>query len=90
MQFVISITDPKKLAGISAARERYNDDLPEQYETVTLKEEVPASKESTGEPAVTERRAITPKPGMLDDAQYVQFVMEKAAESYAKQYEVAG
>ena len=57
-KFTITITDPGQLAGIAAARERYNAD----------------NAETEGfEPIAT-------------DADYVQFVMEGAAGSYATQY----
>ncbi len=81
MKFTGEITDPDKLAGITHARERYNADLPEQMHEVEV---TPADGDT---PAVTEQRAIVPKPGTLaTDAEYVQYVMDKAAESYAKQY----
>lgn len=52
--FTVTITDPDKLAGIAAARARYNEDNPD---------------------------------GPLEtDEDYVQFVMERAAASYARQY----
>lgn len=54
MTFTVEITDPEKLAGITRAREAYNEAHPDApFET---------------------------------DAEYVQFVMESAAESYARQY----
>jgi hypothetical protein len=70
MQFTIDIPDPAKLAGITFAREAYNAALPEEYVEVE-----------------GARVAVTPKPGTLaTDAEYVQFVMDKAAESYARQH----
>lgn len=54
--FIITITDPADIAGITAAREAYNTGLDED-----------------GVPFDTN-----------DD--YVQFVMSRAARSYAKQY----
>lgn len=57
MEFIVTITDPKHLAGITAAREAYNaapnPNGPQRFET---------------------------------DAEYVQFVMERAAASYARQH----
>jgi hypothetical protein len=79
MKFTVSITDPAKLAGIAAAREAYNAALPDEFE------DVPVEGGAEGE---TERKAIEPKPGTLaTDDDYVQFVMDRAAESYAKQYQ---
>lgn len=70
MQFTVDITDPKQIAAITAAREAYNAGLPEQTRQVG---------------AVTE--PVTPKPGTLaTDAEYVQFVMASAADSYTKQF----
>lgn len=69
-KFTIDITGASKLAGITAAREKYNESLPA---TVT---------EGEGEAAVE-----VPNPALIaTDAAYVQFVMDKAAESYANQY----
>lgn len=56
MEFTVSITDPAKLAGITAARVAYNAALPEG--------------------------AIA----FANDEEYVQFVMDKAAESYANHF----
>lgn len=88
MKFTVEVTDPAHLAGITAAREAYNAALPDEYEEVEVTPAVPPSEENPeGVAAVTERRAIDPKPGTLaTDAEYVQFVMARAAESYAKQY----
>lgn len=81
MTFTVEITDPAKLAGIAKAREAYNDSLPEAFEEVEVS---PAEGDS---PAVFAKRSITPRPGTLaTDQEYVQFVMDKAAESYARQY----
>ena len=69
-KFTVEITDASKLAGITAARERYNESLP-----VTI-------TEGEGEESVE-----VPNPALITtNADYVQFVMEKAAESYANQY----
>lgn len=64
--FTVEITDQKHLDGITAARNAYNNSLPQ---------------------TVTENEVEVPNPALLDtDAEYVQFVMSKAAESYANQY----
>jgi hypothetical protein len=65
--FTIEITDDSKLAGITAARYKYNENL-----SLTITDE--------------EGDEI-PNPAILEtDEDYVQFVMDKAAESYANQY----
>lgn len=89
MKFEVNITETRKLAGITAARAAYNAALPEQFTTVTVKPaQAPDEDNPDGVPAATEQRAITPKPGTLtSDGAYVQFVMDKAAESYANQYQ---
>lgn len=91
MEFIITITDPLKLAGITAARVAYNEALPDAFETVEVTPAQPPSEENPeGVPAVTEQRAISPKPGTLaTDAEYVQYVADKATESYAVQYAAA-
>lgn len=74
MQFTITITDPAKLAGITAARLAHNAALPDVRKPILDKEGKP-----TGEQVI-----VSPKPGTLaTDAEYVQHVMDKAAESYA-------
>jgi len=57
MTFTVEITDPRKLAGVTAAREAYNATAAEADQIAT-------------------------------DEAYVQFVMDRAAESYANQYGV--
>ena len=65
--FNITITGESKLAGITAARNKYNENLPE---TIT-----------------DEEGNEIPNPALITtDANYVQFVMDKASESYANQY----
>lgn len=65
--FTVEITDASKLAGITAARNRYNESLPAMVTDADGNE--------------------IPNPDLIDtDADYVQFVMDKAAESYANQY----
>lgn len=59
MDFIITITDDRKLAGISAAAKAYN-----------------------------ETNSETPNFVPLSDAEYVSFVMDRAAESYANSYGV--
>jgi hypothetical protein len=84
MKFTVEITDPAKLAGITAARAAHNAALPDAFEEVEVEPAVEASEGVEAKAAVTERRAVTPKPGTLaTDAAYVQHVMDKAAESYA-------
>jgi hypothetical protein len=66
--FTVNITDENHLSGITAARNAYNNSLPQ---------------------TVTENEEEVPNPALLEtDAEYVQFVMSKAAESYANQYDV--
>lgn len=68
--YSITITDAAKVAGIGKARQAYNDALP-----------IVEEKDEEGN--VTS----TSKPGELTtDQAYVQFVMDNAADSYAKQY----
>jgi hypothetical protein len=65
--FTIEITGASKLAGITSARNKYNENLP-----LTITDE--------------EGNEI-PNPTILEtDEDYVQFVMDKASESYANQY----
>jgi hypothetical protein len=65
--FTIDITEASKLAGITAARNKYNETL-----SSTILDE--------------EQNEI-PNPAILEtDEDYVQFVMDKASESYANQY----
>lgn len=91
MKFEVEITNTEHLAGITAARQAHNAALPDVMEEVEIEPAVPPSKENPeGVPAVKEMRAKNPKPGTIaTDADYVQFVMSSAAESYAKQYSVA-
>jgi hypothetical protein len=65
--FNITITEESKLAGITAARNKYNENLPE---------------------IITDEEGIEiPNPAIINtDEDYVQFVMDKASESYANQY----
>jgi hypothetical protein len=65
--FTIEITGTSKLAGITAARNKYNENLP-----ATI---------------IDEEQSEIPNPAILEtDEDYVQFVMDKASESYANQY----
>lgn len=65
--FTIEIVGASKLAGITAARNKYNENLP-----ATILDE--------------EQNEI-PNPAIIEtDEDYVQFVMDKASESYANQY----
>jgi hypothetical protein len=65
--FTIEITGTSKLAGITAARNKYNENLPSTI--------------------LDEEQNEIPNPAILEtDEDYVQFVMDKASESYANQY----
>jgi hypothetical protein len=78
MTYTFTITDPSHLAGITAARAAYN-------ATLSL---APASGVE-GEPGYVPAQAPEDHPEYLgSDQAYVQFVMGKAAESYARQYGV--
>ena len=65
--FTIEITGSSKLAGITAARNKYNENLP-----ATILDE--------------EQNEIPNSAILETDEEYVQFVMDKASESYANQY----
>lgn len=65
--FNIEITEQSHLDGITAARNAYNQSLPETVLN-EVGEEIP-------NPEI-----------ILNNDEYVQFVMSRAAESYAKQY----
>jgi hypothetical protein len=73
MNFEVTIEDAASLAGITSAREARNATLPD----------IPNPDYVAGAPDLPETIADI---GLTTDAEYVQFVMEKAAESYAKQY----
>jgi len=76
MTFTITINDPSHLAGITAARGAYNS-------TLSL---TPASGVE-GEEGYVPAQALEDHPDFIaSDQAYVQFVMSKAAESYARQY----
>lgn len=62
-RFTVTIEGKNKLKGITAAREAYNNSLPEPEEG----QEHPDGYIGT-------------------DEEYVQFVLDRAAESYSKQY----
>jgi len=73
MDFTISITDPAQLAGISWAREQHNATL--------TPPDPPPPEEGEEAPPPPE-----PPAGLCEtDADYVQWVMEQAAASYAQQ-----
>lgn len=71
--FTIVIDDPAKLAGIDAACAAYN---------AAQLASAPFKNDAEGNP--TEEKDFTPKTA----AQYVQFVMDSAAQSYANSYGV--
>ena len=86
--FTVEITNESHLAGITAARLQHNSVLPA---TITVKELTGEMIEdpSTGEMIPEEITVVLPNPELLDtDEDYVQFVMSRAAESYANQYGV--
>lgn len=67
--FIITINNESHLAGITAAREAYNNSI------------------STN--IINENGEEIPNPALIKtDSDYVQFVMSKAAESYARQYNI--
>ena len=80
--FIVTITDPLQLEGITWAREQYNatippppPEMPDPPDTVTGGMAMPppmAGQQSTAQPIATA-------------AEYVQWVMEQAAVSYADQ-----
>lgn len=74
--FSITITDPAHLAGIAAARAAFNDAL-------SL---APAQGEEGGEDYVPAQTLEAHPDYIATDEAYVQFVMGRAAESYAGQY----
>ena len=86
--FTVEITNESHLAGITAARLQHNSVLPA---TISVKEPTGEMIEdpSTGEMVAEEITVELPNPDLIDtDADYVQFVMSRAAESYANQYGV--
>lgn len=69
--FTITITDEKKLAGITAARNTYNAALPTEIDDPN------------------NQGTMIPNPTILNsDNDYVQLVMDMAAQSYVNQYKV--
>ena len=81
-QFTVTITDPAHLAGIASAREAFN-------ATLTLSPGSPAQGEEGAEgyvPAVAAQTLEAHPDFVASDEAYVQFVMGRAAESYARQY----
>jgi len=78
MTFTIEISDASHLAGITAARAAYNATL-----------SLTAASGVEGEPSYVPSQALEDHPEYLgSDQAYVQFVMGKASESYARQYGV--
>jgi len=78
--FIVTITDPDQLAGITWAREQYNATIPPppppmNGDTVTGGMTAPP-------PMAGQQSAATP---IETDEAYVQWVMEQAAISYADQ-----
>jgi hypothetical protein len=79
--FVVTITDPDELAGITWAREQHNAALPppppEDMGVTTLPVVPPDG--------VVQLPATTVDDPLLTDEAYVQWVMEQAARSYSDQ-----
>jgi len=74
--FIVTITDEEQLAGITWAREQHNGALPPSSPSAPLSDDDEVVVESTD--------------GVIQtDEEYVQWVMEKAAISYAEQKEQA-
>jgi len=85
--FIVTITDPAELAGITWAREQYNASLPPPPvppDTVMGGQAMPAPKPAPDLEATPQTQATLD----TDDA-YVQWVMQNAAASYAVQKEQA-
>ncbi len=77
-EFVVTITDPDQLAGITWAREQYNAALP----PLPPPEMMAAAKD----PELSAVTTVEIPPPMLEtDQEYVQHVMAQAAVSYADQ-----
>lgn len=74
--FIVTITDPDQLSGITWAKEQHNGALP----PVAVVEVDPP--EDGMEPSVKSSEAV-----IQTDQEYVQWVMEQAAISYAYQKE---
>jgi len=75
-EFIITITDPLSLAGITAAHNAYNATL-----------QLTPAQGVEGEEGYVPAQALADHPDYkATDADYVQFVMARAAESYANQY----
>lgn len=79
--FVVTITDPAQLAGITWAREQFNAALPPPPPPPP--EGMSADEAALLPPVVDQQRRLE------TDADYVQWVMEQAAASYATQQEDA-
>lgn len=87
--FIVTITDPAQLDGITWAREQYNVSLPPPPPPV-IDNTLPIPEDS-----VAGGMAVPPPPGVMPmaetqppletDEEYVQWVMESAAVSYADQ-----
>lgn len=74
--FQVTITDPAHLAGITAAREAFNASL-----------QLAPAQGVEGEEGYVPAQELEDHPDYkATDGDYVQFVMSRAAESYANQY----
>jgi hypothetical protein len=84
--FTVEITNTSHLLGITAAREAYNSSIPA---TITVQEPTGEiiENEDTDEMIEQMTSVVKSNPDLIEtDADYIQFVMSRAAESYAKQY----
>lgn len=73
--------DDAEEAGVTWARERFNETVPPVYETVTVGE---------GDDATTEQRAIEPNPDIIaTNEAYMQRTMKPVFESYVDQKKAA-
>jgi hypothetical protein len=79
--FTVTITDPAQLAGITWARESYNATLPPD---LPPPEPPPDTVAGMGGPPIMPSRQSSAA-AIATDEEYVQWVMEQAAISYADQ-----
>ena len=90
--FIVTITDPAQLAGITWAREQYNASLPpppSPPDTVTGGMSTNGTNGNGSAPMTSPPPGVMPMtdtpPPIATDEEYVQWVMEQAAISYADQ-----
>jgi hypothetical protein len=88
--FVVTITDPEQLAGITWAREQHNASLPPPPPDVLQPLEGDDEGDEPIDRIVVENPPQTQAEGAIaTDEEYVQWVMEQASASYAVQQEQA-